>query len=94
MALTTNQPPPPVVLSLKKAELCLYSPLCAVMVGQRVNFAFTFSAFKICCIHLNTCGVYSIIPVCTLLIISLPVELNHSKLEGTVDAVTVIKYMC
>ena len=75
----------------ERAELCLYSPLCAVMAGHRVNFTFTFSAFKIRCVHLNTCSVYSLIPVCTLFIISLPFVHNRSKLEGTVHTVTVIK---
>jgi len=74
----------------ERAELCLYSPVCAVMAGHRVNFTFTFWAFKIRCVHLNTYRVYSLIPVYTLFIISLPFVLNHSKLEGTVHTVTVI----
>jgi hypothetical protein len=84
--------PPHCSADLKeRAEICLYSPLCAFMAGHRVNFTFTFSAFRIRCLHLNTCRVYSLIPVCTLFIISLPFVLNHSKLEGTVRAVTLIR---
>ena len=77
----------------ERAQLCLYSPVCAVMAGHRVNFTFTFSAFKIHCVRLNTCRVYGLILVCTLFIISLPFVLNPSKLEGTVHTVTVIKYV-
>ena len=78
----------------ERAELCLHSSLCAVMAGHIVNFSFTFSAFKIRCVRLNTCRVYSLIPVHTLFIISLLFVLNRSKLEGTVHTVTVIKYVC
>jgi hypothetical protein len=61
----------------ERAELCLYSPLCAVMAGHMVNFNFWLSGSVV--YTWNTC---------TLFIISLAFEHNHSKLEGTVHTVT------
>jgi hypothetical protein len=75
----------------ERVELCLFSVLCAFVAGY-MNFI--FSAFKVHCLHLHTCRVYSLIQVCTLFIIALSFELTHSKLEGTVHAITLNKYMC